>query len=209
MDNPLAPRLYDRVLGYSERAGLAGRRAALLEGISGCVLEVGAGTGLNLEHYPHSVSRLVLSDPDPRMRARSARRARALGRDVEVVDADATKLPFLENTFDEVVVTLALCHVRQRVTALHEVRRVLRPGGRLRFIEHVAGSGALAMVQRMIQPLHSAVAGGCRLDQRLTPTLREAGFTVVEITDWSLPRAPFWVAPAVVGTATAPDEPAA
>lgn len=204
MANPITPWLYDRVVGVSERGGLAERRAALLAGARGAVLEIGAGTGLNLPHYPPAVTRLVLSDPDAGMRARAARRARTLGRDVEVVDADATALPFLENTFEEAVTTLVLCHLRRRVTALHELRRVLRPGGRLRFIEHVAGNRQVARLQRLIQPVHQIVAGGCRLDHRMTASLREAGFAVEEIEDWSLPRTPFWVAPAVVGVALAP-----
>jgi ubiquinone/menaquinone biosynthesis C-methylase UbiE len=204
VSNPLAPWLYDRVMAVSENAGLARQRARLLAGATGAVLEIGCGTGLNLEHYPATVTRLVLTDPDPRMRARSARRASELGRAVEVVDAQATALPFLENTFDEVTSTLVLCHVPRRVTALHEVRRVLKPGGRLRFLEHVAGRGAVAVAQRLVQPVHQFVAGGCRLDHRMTATLREAGFVVAEIADWSLPRAPFWVAPAVVGVARAP-----
>lgn len=204
MNNPFSAWIYDRGLEVSERSGLAAQRAALLAGASGAVLEIGAGTGLNLRHYPPAVTRLVVSEPDRRMRARLAGRARELGRDVEVVDADAMALPFLENTFDEAVTTLVLCHVPRRVAALHEIRRVLRPGGVLRFVEHVAAQGRLGALQRAIQPLHSAVAGGCRLDLRMTASLREAGFTVEQVTDWALPRAPRWVAPAVVGVARAP-----
>lgn len=204
MDNPWSAWVYDRTLRPAERAGLAEQRAALLAGARGAVLEIGAGTGLNLRHYPPAVTRLVLSEPDRRMRAQLERRVRELGRDAEVVDADATALPFLENTFDEAVTTLVLCHVTRRVTALHEVRRVLRPGGLLRFVEHVAAPGRLGLLQRVVQPVHEAVAGGCRLDLRMTAALREAGFAVEQVTDWTLPRTPPWTSPAVVGIARAP-----
>jgi ubiquinone/menaquinone biosynthesis C-methylase UbiE len=205
MHNPLIPLVYDRVVRGLEEGGLAARRRALLADATGWVLEVGAGTGLNLPHYPEHVTRLVLADPNPGMRRRLRARAESLGREVEVVDAVAERLPFLENTFDEAVTTLTLCSVDERVTSLHEIRRVLRPRGRLRFLEHVAATAAgPSRLQRVVCPFHRALAGGCRLDLVMTAALAEAHFEVEWIEDWALPVAPPWARPAVVGVARAP-----
>lgn len=205
MTNPLMPLCYDWALHLSEHAGLAERRRALLASATGAVLELGAGTGLNLPHYPASVTRLVLSEPDRLMRRRLRKRLAGLGRDAEIVEAAAERLPFLENTFDEVVTTLVLCSVDERAAALHEARRVLRPRGRLRFIEHVAATPeGPSGLQRVVGPLHRAAAGGCRLDLSMTALLRDTGFEVLEIEDWTLPRSLPWVRPAVVGVARAP-----
>lgn len=205
MGNPLLAAAYDRVLAPSEHAGLATRRRTLLAQSTGAVLEIGAGTGLNLEHYPESVDRLVLTDPDRFMRRKLRHRASEFDRDVEIVEASAERLPFLENTFDEVVCTLVLCSVDERVTSLHEMRRVLRPRGRLRFIEHVAATPyGPSRLQRVVGPVHRALAGGCRLDLSVTDVLAEAHFEVEAIEDWQLPRSVPWVRPAVVGVARTP-----
>ncbi len=205
MGNPLFAGVYDWVLAPSEAAGLAARRRDLLATATGAVLEVGAGTGLNLPHYPESATRLVLSDPDRFMRRKLATRARRLGRDVEIVDADAERLPFLENTFDEVVATLVLCSVAARATSLHEIRRVLRPRGRLRFLEHVAASRhGPSRLQHLVGPVHRTVAGGCRLDLALLDLLHAGGFAVEACEEWELPRTVPWMRPAVVGLARAP-----
>jgi ubiquinone/menaquinone biosynthesis C-methylase UbiE len=129
MANPLIALCYDHVVRPAEQAGVAARRRALLASATGAVLEVGAGTGLNLPHYPATVERLVLTDPDPFMRWRLRRRIHTLGRDAEILDAAAERLPFLENTFDEAVSTLALCSVEERVTARPGLGRHDRMGG--------------------------------------------------------------------------------
>ena len=195
----------DRLARGAEEAGLAARRRALLRSATGALLEVGAGSGSNLPHYPDSLDRLVLTESDPFMRWRLRRRVHRLGRDAEVVEAVAERLPFLENTFDEAVTTLVLCSVDERVTALHELRRVLRPLGRLRFIEHVAATpDGPSPLQRLLGPAQRVLAGGCGLDLMLTDALREAGFAVETIEDWALPVAAPWLRPAVVGVARAP-----
>ena len=128
--------MYDRISAGSERAGLSEERRALLAQAARATIEVGAGTGLNLAHFPRAVSRLCLVEPDPDMRKRLRRRAE--GREhVEIVDARAEALPFPDATFDTAVVTFALCSVGAPDTALAEIARVLRPGGRLLFLEHV------------------------------------------------------------------------
>ncbi len=148
--------LYDRGARHTEEAGLAERRHNLLAGLEGDVLEVGAGTGLNLVHYSPSV-RLALLEPDPHMRRKLSERIGALAHTVEIVDGVAEELPFPEASFDAVVGTLVLCSVADPDRALAEIWRVLRPGGRLLLIEHVRGEGMTARLQDVIAPLSRAV----------------------------------------------------
>src|SRR6476659_9419672 len=125
---------YDTVSKGSEEAGLRGERRRLLASAEGATLEIGAGTGLNLEHYPDAVTRLVLAEPDEHMRRRLDRRAREVYPAAEIVDASVERLPFPDATFDTVVVTFVLCSVPEQDAALIEVARVLKPSGRLLFL---------------------------------------------------------------------------
>jgi ubiquinone/menaquinone biosynthesis C-methylase UbiE len=203
MRNPLVPLIYDRVMAGTEAAGLSRRRAELLADARGEVLEIGAGTGANLAHYPRSVTTLWLTDPDPAMVRRLQRAAEGAQRDLVVLRAGALALPVADDSMDEVVSTLVFCSVGDPTAAAEEIARVLRPGGRLRFIEHVAATPeGPSRLQRAIQPLHRLFVGGCRLDHSMVATLAATGFEVAEITDWRLPAAVPWVAPAVVGVAT-------
>src|SRR5437868_3266033 len=143
--------LYDTVSKRSEAAGMREERRQLLAGIEGATIEIGAGTGLNLEHYPEAVTRLVLVEPDRHMRRRLRRRVEALDRAAEVLDASAEQLPFPDATFDTAVVTLVLCSVPDQEAALAEIARVLKPNGCLLFIEHVrSGDPKLARRQDRI-----------------------------------------------------------
>lgn len=205
MANPLFAALYDRAIAGMEDAGLRALRAELLSDIAGRVLEVGAGTGLNLPHYPPTVTHLVLTDPSSRMlrRLRPRVRTRGPGFPIEVVRSPAQRLPFDDGTFDEVVVTLVLCSAGNRVAALNEIGRVLRPGGGIRFIEHVAATPrGPSRLQRLMQPLQRALVDGCRLDHVIEASLTEAGFTIEVIRTISLPKAPPWNRPARLGRAT-------
>src|SRR5689334_6732321 len=134
----LSAAFYDRFMRGSEEACLAQWRAELLAGLSGAVLEIGAGTGATLPAYPPAVTRLVLAEPDPHMRRKLA--AKAAGR-AEVSDASAESLPFPAESFDAVVCSLVLCSVDNQLAALERIRRVLKPGGRLVFLEHVVAAG--------------------------------------------------------------------
>src|SRR5215831_17269809 len=144
-------RIYEPSLWLGEVMGMRRRRDTLLRGAAGRVVEIGAGTGLNLTHYPEGLTELVLTEPEPAMRAKLAHRAR--GR-AEVVDAPAERLPLPDGSVDTVVATLVLCTVDEPEHALREIKRVLRPGGQLLFIEHVrASSTFLAGLQdRMLKP---------------------------------------------------------
>jgi ubiquinone/menaquinone biosynthesis C-methylase UbiE len=198
--------IYDRFMQTSERACLAEWRAELLAGVAGDVLEVGAGTGANLRHYPTTVRRLVVAEPEPHMRKRLARRLAEAGRAVELSEADVMALPFADASFDVVVCTLVLCSVPDPARALAEIRRVLRPGGRLVFLEHVAADerpDRLAW-QRRLEPLWRHVAGNCHVTRRTGALIRDAGFVVDDERRQSVRKALPIVRPSVRGVAHKP-----
>jgi SAM-dependent methyltransferase len=196
---PLNAFIYDISLALSERRGMATRRGELLASARGRVLELGAGTGLNLRHYPDGVD-LVVSEPDPAMRARLERRA--AGR-ATVVDAGAEALPFADASFDTVVSTLVLCTVGDPAAALAEVRRVLAPGGQLLLIEHVrANAPRLARRQDRFAGLWHAVAMGCRCNQPTVELLERAGLSVEQLEPSHWRAMPSLVGPLVVGAAS-------
>lgn len=182
---------YDRLNAAVERSFLGKRREALLHGLTGAVLDVGAGTGANLP-YLRSAERVVAVEPDPAMRARLARRAAETSIPVEVSDASAEALPFGDASFDAVVFTLVLCTVPDPDAALAEARRVLRDDGRLVLLEHVRGDGRLARVQDRITPLWKVVGAGCHPNRDTLGTLRRRGeFELDEVEEFAeLPR---WV----------------
>jgi ubiquinone/menaquinone biosynthesis C-methylase UbiE len=194
---PFTAFIYDLSLAVGERRGMAARRSELLASARGRGLELGAGTGLNLRHYPEGVE-LVVSEPDPAMRARLERRA--AGR-ATVVDAGAEALPFADASFDTVVSTLVLCTVGDPAQALAEVRRVLAPGGRLLLIEHVRASAPrLARRQDRFAGLWHACAMGCRCNQPTVELLEGAGLSVEQLTPSRWRGMPSLVRPLVVGT---------
>jgi ubiquinone/menaquinone biosynthesis C-methylase UbiE len=154
-------------------------RKALLEQATGRVVEVGAGTGLNLPHYPREARELILVEPEPAMRRRLERRVRRSERRALVVDASAEQLPFADGSVDTVVSTLVLCTVEHPDRALAEIARVLRPGGQLLFIEHVrAESPALAWWQDRLMGPWRRFACGCRCNRATVELMRACGFDV-------------------------------
>jgi ubiquinone/menaquinone biosynthesis C-methylase UbiE len=173
-------RIYDATLLAGEVAGMRTARNALLEQATGRVVEVGAGTGLNLAHYPPAVRDLALVEPEPAMRKRLERRLRRSERRAEIVDASAERLPFPDHSVDTVVSTLVLCTVEHPDRALAEIARVLRPGGQLLFIEHVrAEAPALARWQdRLVSPWQR-FACGCRCNRATVELMRACGFKVL------------------------------
>jgi ubiquinone/menaquinone biosynthesis C-methylase UbiE len=197
--------MYDRSLAATEDAGLRERRAALLRDARGRVLEIGAGTGLNLPHYGEAVATLVLAEPEPAMAARLRARAAALpagAPPVEVVDAPAERLPFPDGSFDTVVSTLVLCTVRDQPAALAEIRRVLAPGGVLLFLEHVrAEDPGLARWQDRLDPLWRHVGHGCRCNRDTAAALAAAGLRAERLERGRLPKAAPLVRPAIEGVA--------
>lgn len=199
----LVAQLYDRQLALTEEACLAAWRADLLVDLSGEVLEVGAGTGLNLPRYPRGLGRLVLAEPDPHMRAKLAPKLKSRpDLPIEISDASLDRLPWPDASFDAVVGTLVLCSVEDPTRALGEIRRVLRPGGRFVFLEHVAageGSGR-HLLQRAFEPVWRRVAGNCHLTRRTLESI-EASFTVDRVDQASLRKAYPWIRPSIRGIA--------
>lgn len=187
--------VYDPFVAVAERRGLARQRRRLLSALEGRVLEIGAGTGLNVPHFGPGAD-VVYTEPDPHM----ARRLRRHG--VEVVEAGAESLPFPDATFDAVVSTLVLCTVPDVAASLAEIRRVLKPGGRLLFVEHVRaepGSSLERWQHRLHRPW-KAFACGCHCNRDLLSSLRAAGFAAdVEHHEWRF--MPALVRPVITGFA--------
>lgn len=194
---------YDFGLRATEAAGLRQMRRELLAQARGRVLELGAGTGLNLEHYPAGLEGLTLVEPDPHMTSRLREKLARSGRDAEVVEAPAERLPFGDDSFDAVVVTLVLCTVPDPAAALAEVRRVLRPGGRLLFLEHVRSPDpSLARWQDRLERPWRFFGDGCHCNRDTVAAIGAAGFELDEVERGSLPKAPPIVRPLARGTAT-------
>ena len=200
--------IYDRFMDATEEACLRRWRGELLADLEGDVLELGAGTGANLPHHPRDLSRLVLTEPDKHMRRQLEARARERRPDAEVTPASASALPFADASFDAVVSTLVLCSVPELDTTLREVWRVLKPGGRFLFLEHVAaapGTGRRRL-QRVVDPLWRRVADGCRLTRDTERAMLDAGFTLERIERESLRKAMAIVRPSIRGVARRPAE---
>jgi ubiquinone/menaquinone biosynthesis C-methylase UbiE len=196
--------VYNQLMSGLEKAGVADKRRELLADASGAVLELGAGTGVNLEHYPPEIERLVLTEPDPHMARRLRKQAEESGRTgVEVVEAGAESLPFGPDEFDTAVATLVLCTVPDPGAALAEVARVLKPGGRMLFMEHVrADSHGRARWQDRLNPVQNFFFGGCNLNRPTADTIRSSPLVVDELRADEMPRqAGPLVKPMIVGSA--------
>jgi len=156
---------------------------------SGRVLEIGIGTGLNLEHYDKArIEKIVGLDPGLEMHPQARRRSQRAGIDVELVGLSAERIPYDDGSFDTVLVTYALCTIADPATALGEMRRVLRAGGRLIFCEHgLAPDAAVRRWQSRLTPWWARLAGGCHLDRDIPRLLKEAGFESEDMQAMYLP----------------------
>lgn len=201
----LAP-VYDRLLRPTEQACLSDWRAELVSPLRGAVLDIGAGTGANLPHYSPRLERLVAAEPDRHMRKRLRERLPSTrARNVEISDASADALPMADDAFDAVVSTLVLCSVGDPARALAEYRRVLKPGGKLVFIEHVRAHdnpGRLRW-QRRVEPLWKMVFGNCHLTRDTAAAIESAGFVFERIERQSMRKANPMVRPSIRGIASA------
>jgi len=195
-------RVYDPFVWVGELAGMRSRRSVLVGNARGRVVEIGAGTGLNVAHYPDEITELVLTEPDAAMRRRLARRLQRHGRVARIVDAPAERLPLADSSVDTVVSTLVLCTVPDPELTLSEIARVLRPGGQLLFVEHVrANSRFLAACQdKLLEPWRH-FACGCCCNRPTAELMRACGFTVVA-DDVVWRGMPAIVRPLIVGRAT-------
>ncbi|MCN9243369.1 class I SAM-dependent methyltransferase [Streptomyces sp. RY43-2] len=209
--HPLFARYYARVVGPGlEKAGITRYRRRLLAELSGSVLEIGAGNGLNFPHYPSEVRQVLAVEPEPRLRGLAEQAARTAPVDVRVVDGRAEQLPVPDASFDAVVACLTLCSVADQGAALGEIRRVLRPGGRLRFFEHVrADTPGMRRVQRaMDATLWPLLAGGCHTGRDTRTAMATAGFILTQVETFAFPetRIPLPAATHILGTAELPEE---
>jgi ubiquinone/menaquinone biosynthesis C-methylase UbiE len=193
--------LYDPLCARWEKRHGAALRRKLLAHAQGGVLEIGVGTGLSIPLYP-PVDELVAADPSEPMLRRARRRAAETGRDVTFVEAPAERLPFEDDSFDTVVSMLVLCTVEDQQRALEEVRRVLRPNGRLLFSEHVRSEDPKrARWQDRLEPIWGVVANGCHPNRRTLDAIREAGFDISDVERGELPGVPALMRPYVSGRA--------
>jgi SAM-dependent methyltransferase len=173
--------LYDLALAPVEALGLSAERERVITRATGRVLEVGAGTGLNLMHYSRSrVSEVVLCEPDDVMRHRLARRAAHADVDVALIASGVPGLPFAPASFDTIVCVLVLCTVAEPHAALTELRGLVKPDGQLLFLEHVLARTAMGAVQRRLAPSWAKVACGCRLDRDTIGTMQETRWVIAD-----------------------------
>jgi ubiquinone/menaquinone biosynthesis C-methylase UbiE len=195
--------VYDPLNAAAERGWMGRRRSELLAGARGRVLEIGAGTGANLRHYPPTVDELVVVEPSKPMRARLAHHLASAPLAVRVSGASADDLPFPDDSFDTVVATLVLCTVPDVEATLAEVRRVLRPGGQLLFLEHGGdASGSRGRWQHRLDPVWSRVACGCHLTRDARRGLEAAGFVVDDYRQYEPRGVPGILRPIGQGTAS-------
>jgi SAM-dependent methyltransferase len=200
---PVFARIYDTTFILAEWRGLRDVRRDLVSRASGRVLELGAGTGLNLPHYVGTVSELLLTEPDPHMAAKLRKRASAVTLETSVVEAPAESLPFDDASIDTVVATLVLCTVTNPHRALAEVARVLRPGGALLFAEHVRSeSPRAARWQDRLNVPWGWYACGCRCNRDTVSTIEAVSFAFRELRRERLRWISPVVRPLVVGSAS-------
>jgi ubiquinone/menaquinone biosynthesis C-methylase UbiE len=195
---------YDRQMAGTEKAGLRAFREALLAGAKGQVIEIGGGTGANLPCYGPAVESLTITEPELPMLRRLKRTVRDHRPAAKVLRAPAEDLPFDDHTFDVAVSTLVLCGADDQPRALRELRRVLRPGGQLLFFEHVRSDDpGTARLQDRVNWLNRLVVC-CDCNRPTLHSIQDAGFTITRIEHTTLPKAPKFVRPAIMGSATTP-----
>jgi ubiquinone/menaquinone biosynthesis C-methylase UbiE len=206
--HPLFARFYAWASTRMEASVFGPRRDELLAGLAGRVIEVGAGNGLNFAHYPAAVTHVLAVEPEAHLRERAEAEAARAAVPIEVVDGTADALPAPDGGHDAAVASLVLCSVPDVPAALGEIRRVLRPGGELRFLEHVrADTAGLARVQRALDAtVWPILGGGCHSHRDTAAAIETAGFTITEITRLRIDTGAPPTAPHIMGTATSPGE---
>jgi ubiquinone/menaquinone biosynthesis C-methylase UbiE len=206
--HPLFSRFWVLLVRLLER-DLGERRDELLAGLSGRVVEIGAGTGINFRHYPETVDEVVALEPEPYLRGKAVEAAGQAPVRVSVRDGVADPLPADDASFDAAVVSLVLCSVPDPAGAMAELRRVLKPGGEIRFLEHVRSERPrMARVQQWLDRtgIWPRVGGGCHCSRQTVATIASAGFRIDRVHNFDF--GPFFdpTRPHAIGTARAPAE---
>ena len=179
MQHPRFARAYLRIAAQANKRGADSHRERLLEGLSGRVVEIGAGQGLNFAAYPSTVSQVIAIEPDDTLRAHAERAATSAPVPITVLAGHADQIPAEDGSVDGVVLSLVLCSVPDQRRALLEVSRILRPGGQLRFYEHVrSDSTVFARLEDAVTPLWSRLAGGCHPNRDTEAAIKESGFAI-------------------------------
>ncbi|MBI2421885.1 MAG: class I SAM-dependent methyltransferase [Candidatus Hydrogenedentes bacterium] len=188
--NVIFPRVLDYVMSTGQ---MKKTRAALLTEVSGDVFEVGFGTGLNLPFYPEQVKRLVTVDPNPGCNKRARKRIAASSIDVETHELGGESLPFDDACFDSIVCTWTLCSIAEVDKALAEMHRVLRPKGRLFFVEHgLADEDRTRGIQHRLNPLWKIIGDGCHLNRNMKDLIQDAHFQFASLENFYMPKSPKW-----------------
>lgn len=194
------PWFYDRLCAFEERRGLLERRRQLVGSLTGSVLEVGAGTGLNFPHYPAGTT-VFAFEPDDLMLERALPRVAEAEAEIVVFRASASQLPVGEHRFDHVVMCMCLCSIKQAEAAIAEAHRVLKPSGELHFLEHIRdpSGGKRARMQDRVNPMWRKISGGCNCNRPTLDWIADAGFTVTGAEHYE--QGPPHVRPHVIGRA--------
>jgi ubiquinone/menaquinone biosynthesis C-methylase UbiE len=205
---PRFARMYLRSAANAEQRGAADHRRRLLEGLSGTVVEIGAGHGLNFPHYPSQVSEVIAIEPEPTLRSQAKAAAESATVPIRVLAGVADELPVADARVDAVVASLVLCSVPDQPHALAEIRRVLRPDGELRFYEHVVPRCQpkrllLQVIDR--SGIWPTIAGGCHPARDTTEAIMQAGFDIEEVERFGFSAQRFEpLIPHILGTARRP-----
>lgn len=200
----LMSKYYDSMLRDAEEKCLKDWRKALLQDLSGDILELGSGTGANLAFYPNNIKSLILTEPNPHMRQQLTLKLDAYQHlPISLKDCAAESLPFPDESFDAAVSTLTLCTVKNPQQALSEIHRVLKPGGKLLFIEHVIANNRPDRLkwQRRIEPFWKILQCGCYLTRDTEKYILDAGFSLQKIHRQSMRGVPPIARPSIWGEA--------
>ena len=203
--NPLFARFFHRFCGRDRGKGERDLRREMLSGATGRVVEVGPGNGINFAHYPSTVTEVIAVEPEPYLRAQAQKAAETAPVPVRVVAGVADALGLEPRSVDAVIACGVLCSVPDQSAALAEFRRVLRPGGELRFYEHVRSRRpGFARWQRRVDPLWTRLFGGCHADRDTLGAIEQAGFTFERCRGFPFPEnaRAYPVTPRILGVAT-------
>jgi ubiquinone/menaquinone biosynthesis C-methylase UbiE len=200
--HPLFARAYVRVAAHEDARGGIENRQELLAGLSGRVVEVGAGVGSNFPHYPHAVTEVIAVEPEAFLRRKAEEAAVTAPVPIRVVDGLAEQLPLEDGSVDAGVASLVLCSVPDQALALAELRRVIKPGGELRFYEHVISNReSRRRLQRLMDAtIWPRIAGGCHMTRDTRAAIEQAGFILQRSRRFPFPPGAFGI-PHILGSA--------